>query len=159
MKNMIEDYVKSTPIKIEDKTVEAQKLEKNIEWQLLLNSGINLIYTKIRPDRITMICALGFQEKLIEKLDTKNPQINNIVNQINGFVVSKDMAIKWMKKEDKITGFQVTEFIDESELSRPFFYRKFENIQRVANYSQRQLVRVTSTAIDTKDIQDASENP
>lgn len=154
MKNMIEDWIKVTNVEYRDTTEEIQKKVPKVEWQIIMQKVIHVTAYKGREDRVNLHTQTSFDSKLSSKLTVGIDEVENIVQEINAFLITNGLRFEWKVKEKLITGFVIKSSIDSEILDRPHFFYTWDRILSATSHVSGILMRLvkqsqTQTSADS----------
>jgi len=130
LKNIVEDWIKTTNVKYKDTT-------------------------KIMQEKSSI---LQFAPEISSKLTVGVDVVENMVNELNAFVITNGLKIIWNVQKGLIAGFAIKSYIDSDELDRPSFYHKWDRTINVSGHVQSNLIRFANPtqAQTTTEISDST---
>jgi hypothetical protein len=134
VRNMIEDWIKSIPIKYQDSTNIVKAKNPLLEWQFLIGEALHISKVTNRDDRILIHYAMNFSNEIKEKFVVTEKLSSDLANSINGFLISLGLSFNWLIDKDKIFGLDVRTYIDFEELNRPLFFKTWDKVVNVSNH-------------------------
>lgn len=137
MKNMIEDWIKVTGVKYIDSTEQIKSKNPQVEWQFVIGQALHVTKMSKRDDRITIHYAIGCPPEITEKFNIKDNVGQELINEIDGFLVLLEIKPNWQTDKDHVIGLDISTYIDEEELSRPLFFKSWDKLLSASNQSIR----------------------
>jgi len=92
MKNMIEEYIKMTPVKYQDTTSHYDN--KIVEWQYLIGQALHVTKLTGREDRINIHYAISISDKDYEQFKEVVLSDNEFGNSLNELVILQGFSPK-----------------------------------------------------------------
>ncbi len=145
MKNMVEEYIKVAPLKYKDTTDQIKLKSPDVDWQFVAGQSIHITMMKARPDRVLLLDAIGFDEQISNGLKSLMQTEPNFINSINELIMLKSCTRNFIKKDDLITGINLTTYIDSEALTRPKFFEEWDKLIALQN----QIVRMIGSKLKT----------
>jgi len=144
LKNMTEDYIKTTGVKYQDSTSLIQEKNKDIQWQFLVGQALHITKRASRDDRIFLHFASGFSKEMIEGFNQLGDKGRaEFINEVNEFLILVGLQNNWMLKDKQIIGLEVRAYIDAEEFDRPMFFKVWDNVMSTSNHINRKIALKT----------------
>ena len=158
LKNIVEDWIKTTNVKYKDTTKIMQEKSSILDWQFVAGEALHVTKIKDRDDRINIHMASQFTPEISSKLTVGADVVENMVNGLNAFAITNGLKIIWNVQKGLITGFAIKSYIDSDELDRPSFYHKWDRTINVSGHVQSNLIRFANPtqAQTTTEISDST---
>ncbi|MCH6575228.1 MAG: DUF2299 family protein [Bacteroidetes bacterium] len=103
LKNMVEDYIKTTTLKYEDRTKKSQKLDPRIQWQFVIAKFLTITKMSHRDDRIILNYGLKFSpEHQNASKNLSNEEWTDFVHDMNQFILLQGLTYQYDSKENEI---------------------------------------------------------
>ncbi len=144
LKNMVEEYIKTSGVKYRDTTDKLKEKNADTAWQFVVGQSIHITLMNSRPDRIHLLDAIGFDDIIQKGLNEIAKNDPEFINSINEVIMLKGCTRTFTKKDKLITGINITSYIDSEALTRPKFYEEWDKLIALQNH----LVRRISTKIN-----------
>ena len=144
LKNMTEDYIKTTGVKYQDTTSKIQEKNKDVQWQFLIGQALHATKMASRDDRIYLHFSAGFPKEMTEgfkQLGDKGRA--EFINEVNEFLISVGLQYKWTVEDKQIVGLEISAYIDVEEFDRPTFFKVWDNIMSTSNHINRKIALKT----------------
>ena len=159
LKNMVEDYIKLTPVKYQDSTALVQKQNPEVEWQFIIGQALHVTKIKNRDDRITFSYGVGISpvhKESFKKLMQSEPEF---INGLNEMIMMRGCITKWVEENNEIKGVEISTYIDEQEFNRPNFYETWDRVNSLGNHIARTIgIKINPTAEKPTDSDTSSQS-
>jgi len=160
MKNIVEDWIKTTGSKYKDTTEEIQKKNPDVEWQFLIGPSLHVTKMKSRNDRIILHNALNFDENFQNVIDTTKTEVNKVINHANEVMLLRELTWVWHKNGNNVSGIDVNTYVDEENLSRPIFFEKWDAVATTSGHVTRILgIALNPQQTTPTDSAESTSNP
>ena len=135
LKNMVEEYIKTTGAKYEDRTIESQKIDPNIQWHFVAGVSINIQKLANRDDRINIDYAINLTPEHIEKAKQLGDEDwGSFLGALNEFILLKGLTYRYTMKDNVITGIIISGYVDVEELNRPNLFKVWDAVAGTGSY-------------------------
>jgi len=139
LKNMVLDYVKLTGVTYRETTTQIQQQYTDVEWQFLIGTALYITKLKSRDDRINFHYEIGISPQHkdgFQKIIEDEPEF---INSLNELVILQDCSPRLVEEGNDIKGLEISSYVDVEELNRPNFYKKWEQVNLIANHIIRKI--------------------
>lgn len=129
LKNMIEDYIKTTGVQYENKTAQVQKIDPRIQWQFVAAKSITITKLSNRDDRINLDYGIGLSPQHIEKAkQLGNQEWGAFLGTLNELIILQGLTYRYIQKDKVIDGLLISGYVDVEELNRPNLFKMWDTL-------------------------------
>jgi len=153
LKNMVEDYIKTTGIQYENTTSKVQKLDPKIQWQFVAGKSINIRKLSNRDDRINLDYAISLSPEHIENAKQLGDQDwGTFLGTLNELILLQGLTFRYIIKDKVIEGLVISGYVDVEELNRPNLFKVWDTLAGTGSHilnkiSVRLNLGTTSTGV------------
>ena len=135
LKNMIEDYIKTTGVQYENKTAQGQKIDPKIQWQFVAAKSITITKLSNRDDRINLDYGIGISSQHIEKAKQLGDQEwGAFLGTLNELIILQGLTYRYMMKDKTVGGLVISGYVDIEELNRPNLFKVWDTLASTGNH-------------------------
>jgi len=129
LKNIVEDWIKTTNAKFEDITQTEKPKQPRLEWAYKINNQIIVFMVEGREDRINIQTPIGFapeHQKATSKLSDKD-FIKFLIHLIEPLYMA-GLNVNILQDNKIIKEVSIQSYLDTESLEREKFYRIWDKI-------------------------------
>lgn len=129
IKNIVEDWIKTTNVKFEDITQSEKPKQPRLEWAYKINDQIVVFMMEGRTDRVVIESPIGFAEehqKATSELSDKD-FLKFLINLLESIYMA-GLTPMVLQDNKKIKRISIQSYIDTESLEREKFYRIWDKI-------------------------------
>jgi len=139
LKNIVEEYIKTTKIKYQETTSQVQQQDPKIQWQFIIGKGLAITKHESRDDRITIQYGIGISPEHkdgFKKILENEPEF---INSLLEIAMLQDCSARLIAEGNETKGIGVSSYIDVEELNRPNFYKQWDRVNSLSNHLIRKI--------------------
>lgn len=157
LKNMVEDYIKTTTLKYEDRTKKSQKLDPGIQWQFVIAKFLTITKMSHRDDRIILNYGLKFSpEHQNASKNLSNEEWTDFVHDMNQFILLQGLTYQYDSKEKEINTIIISGWIDVEELNRPNLFKVWDAVNSTGTHINHKIRSKLNQTFKPTDVSDTS---
>lgn len=135
LKNIVEDYIKTTGVQYEDTTTQTQKLDPKIQWQFVAGKSINIRKLSNRDDRINLDYGIRLSPEHIEKAKKLGDQDwGAFLGTLNELILLQGLTYRYMIKDKVVEGLLISGYVDVEELNRPNLFKVWDTLASTGSH-------------------------
>lgn len=139
LKNMVEDYIKTTGIKYQETTSLIQKQDPKVQWQFVIGKGLHITKHESRDDRFSFHYGIGISPEHkdgFKKILENEPEF---INSLFEIAILQDCSARYVTKGNEPGGIEISSYIDVEELNRPNFYKQWDRVNSLSHHLIRKI--------------------
>ena len=139
LKNIVEDYIKTTGVKYQETTVQAQQQVSDIEWQFVIGKGLHITKQKSRDDRIIFHYGIGISPQHKEEFKKILENEPEFINSLFELAILQECSARMISEGNEPKGIEISSYIDVEELNRPNFFKEWDLVNALTNHLVRKI--------------------
>jgi len=139
LKNIVEEYIKTTRIKYQETTSQVQQQDPKIQWHFIIGKGLAITKHESRDDRISFQYGIGISAEHkdgFKKILENEPEF---INSLFEIAMLQDCSARLISEGNETKGIGVSSYIDVEELNRPNFYKQWDRVNSLSNHLIRKI--------------------
>jgi len=152
LKNIVEEYIKTTKVKYQETTSTIQQKIPQIQWQFVIGKGLLVTKHEARDDRITFHYGVGIAPQHMDEFKKILANEPEFINSLFELAMIRECNIRLVSEANEPKGIEISSYIDEEELSRPNFFKEWDRVNSLSNHILRKIqikINPKSKATDT----------
>jgi len=139
LKNMVEEYIKTTPVKYQESTSKIQQQDPKIQWQFIIGRGLHITKHESRDDRIAFHYGIGISPEHMDGFKKILENEPEFLNDLFEIAILQDCSARLVTEGNEPKGIEISTYIDVEELNRPNFFKLWDRVNGLSNHLIRKI--------------------